>query len=372
MRIITAALAALLLATPAIAATPDFPKLTGPVVDMAEEIPADEEAALDAKLRAWQKRTGHQLVVLTMPDLDGVPIEDYGNKLIRTWGIGRKGIDDGLILIHSVGDRKVRIEVGYGLEPVVTDAKSSVIVNGTMIPRFKNGEFAQGVIDGADDLMELARYTPEELAEIEARAANERRLAAARAKDALQTALGVIAGLVALATGGWGTWRFATRKERARKKAEAAEMRRLADIEEAKQIKLRKEAQERAAERERLRVEEEKRQRAAMLAAMTPAARAAFLAEEQRQREEAAAKAKAAEDERRRLRKIADAEAKKRREEQEERDRLAQAAAASSWTNANNTTGGGGGGGFGGGGGDGGGYSGGGGSGGGGGATGSY
>ncbi|MBJ7409930.1 MAG: TPM domain-containing protein, partial [Phenylobacterium sp.] len=116
---------ALVLPTVALAA-PNFPPLTGRVVDNAEILSPAAEARLTQELATLEQQTAHQLVVATLPDLQGYEIEDYGYQLLRTWGVGRKEQDDGAILIVAPNQRKVRIEVGYGLEPVLTDALSSL------------------------------------------------------------------------------------------------------------------------------------------------------------------------------------------------------------------------------------------------------
>lgn len=144
---------ALLLAVAAPAtAEPVFPKFTGLVVDAANVIPPDQEAAIDAKLQALYKTSKSQLVVATIPDLGGYDIADYGNSLIRAWGVGLKGADNGAILIVAPSDRKVRIEVGYGLEPILTDAYSSVVINQVIVPRFKAGDVPGGITAAVDTL----------------------------------------------------------------------------------------------------------------------------------------------------------------------------------------------------------------------------
>lgn len=132
----------------ATAAAPTFPPLTGRVVDGADILSPETEAKLTTELADLEAQTGRQLVVATLPDLQGYEIEDYGYQLLRTWGIGSKERNDGVILIVAPSERKVRIEVGYGLEPVLTDALSSLIINQRIIPAFKAGQLEQGVVDG--------------------------------------------------------------------------------------------------------------------------------------------------------------------------------------------------------------------------------
>ncbi|PTQ12267.1 methanol dehydrogenase [Sphingomonas oleivorans] len=150
-----------LIASPAQAQT--FPKFTGLVVDAANVIPADQEAALTAKLQSFQQDTKRQLVVATIPDLQGYAIEDYGYRLGRTWGVGLKDVNNGAILIVAPKDRKVRVEVGYGLTPVLTDALSSVIIHERILPAFREGDLPRGITSGTDALIQQLRL-PDDLA----------------------------------------------------------------------------------------------------------------------------------------------------------------------------------------------------------------
>ena len=138
----------------ATAAAPTFPPLTGRVVDDADILSPETEAKLTTELADLEAQTGRQLVVATLPDLQGYEIEDYGYQLLRTWGIGSKERNDGAILIVAPSERKVRIEVGYGLEPVLTDALSSLIINQRIIPAFKEGRLEEGVVDGTQAIVQ--------------------------------------------------------------------------------------------------------------------------------------------------------------------------------------------------------------------------
>ncbi len=135
-------------------AAPTFPPLTGRVVDDAGILSPQAEAQLTQELASLETQTGRQLVVATLPDLQGYEIEDYGYQLLRTWGIGSKERNDGAILIVAPSERKVRIEVGYGLEPVLTDALSSLIINQRIIPAFKEGRLEEGVVDGTQAIVQ--------------------------------------------------------------------------------------------------------------------------------------------------------------------------------------------------------------------------
>ena len=150
----------------------DFPELTGRVVDAADIIPPAEEAALAQKLAAFEQRTARQLVVATVPDLQGYDIESYGYQLGRAWGIGSEENDDGTLLIVAPNERKVRIEVGYGLEPILTDGLSFLIVNRQILPRFKQGDMPGGIAAGADAIIQQLELPPAQAAQVAA-AANE-------------------------------------------------------------------------------------------------------------------------------------------------------------------------------------------------------
>ncbi|HZZ32708.1 MAG TPA: TPM domain-containing protein [Phenylobacterium sp.] len=141
------------LAGVAFAAVPKFPALTGRVVDDAHILSPATTEKLDGELAGLEKQTGHQLAVVTVPDLQGSSIEDYGYQLGRAWQLGRKGVNDGAILLVAPKERKVRIEVGYGLEPVLTDALTSVILQEKILPQFKQGHMEQGVVAGAEAII---------------------------------------------------------------------------------------------------------------------------------------------------------------------------------------------------------------------------
>ena len=137
------------------AATIDFPPLTGRVVDDAKLLDASAVQTLTAELQAQEQKTGQQVVVATVKSLQGQSIEDYGYQLGRAWGIGQKGKDTGVILLVAPSEHKVRIEVGYGMEGNLTDAKSSDIITQVILPRFKAGQMQQGVLDGASAILSV-------------------------------------------------------------------------------------------------------------------------------------------------------------------------------------------------------------------------
>ena len=145
MRLFT--LLILLLSSPLWAA-PEFPELTGRVVDNANLMTAAQRQSLTQALASAEQNTSNQVVVVTLSDLQGYEIADYGYQLGRHWGIGSKESDNGVLLIVAPKDRKVRIEVGYGLEGVLTDALSSVIIQQEILPAFRQGQFYGGIQAG--------------------------------------------------------------------------------------------------------------------------------------------------------------------------------------------------------------------------------
>lgn len=148
-----ALLATLLVGLPASAA-PAFPALTGRVVDQANIIAPQIEANLISKLEALEAGTSRQLVVVTVSSLQGLEIEEYGYQLGRTWGIGEAKRNTGVLLIIAPNERSVRIEVGYGLEEILTDALSNVILQEKVLPRFRDGDMTGGVVAGAEALID--------------------------------------------------------------------------------------------------------------------------------------------------------------------------------------------------------------------------
>jgi uncharacterized protein len=152
----------LLLFAAAPAAAQDFPKLTGRVVDAANLLTPADEAELTQKLAAVEQASSRQLIVATVPDLQSYPIEDYGYQLGRHWGIGQKEANNGIILLVAPNERRVRIEVGYGLEPIMTDALSSVIVNTQILPAFKANDYPGGIKAGVDAIIAQMQAPPEQ------------------------------------------------------------------------------------------------------------------------------------------------------------------------------------------------------------------
>jgi uncharacterized protein len=144
-------------------AAPTFPTLSGRVVDEAGIIPAAEAAEIVARLAALEAETTDQLVVVTLDSLQGYDIADYGYQLGRAWGIGQAGKDNGVLLIVAPNERKVRIEVGYGLEATLTDAISRVIIDNAILPRFRADDMAGGIVRGVDDIVQVLSGDADEI-----------------------------------------------------------------------------------------------------------------------------------------------------------------------------------------------------------------
>lgn len=146
-------LAVALVLVAVLAAAQTFPTLTGRVVDQAGILSPEAKAALEPKLADLEARSGIQLVVATVSTLGGEEIEPYANELFRAWGLGEAERNNGVLLLVAPNERRVRIEVGYGLEGTLTDALSSVIIANAITPRFKAGDFSGGVTRGVDDII---------------------------------------------------------------------------------------------------------------------------------------------------------------------------------------------------------------------------
>ena len=139
-----------------------FPALTGRVVDLAGILTADEHEQLVAQLTDHERQTSNQLVVVTVPTLDGLSIEEYGYQLGRHWGIGTREHSNGVLLILALQERKVRIEVGYGLEGALPDAIAANIIQTRILPHFKQGDMAGGVSAGVSAILQAVQgeYKP--------------------------------------------------------------------------------------------------------------------------------------------------------------------------------------------------------------------
>jgi len=136
------------------------PELKTRVTDLADVIPADREAALEATLAEFERRKGSQIAVLLVPSTAPEEIEQYSIRVVDAWKLGRKAVDDGALLIIATDDRRLRIEVGRGLEGVLTDLTSNRIITEIIRPRFRDGDYAGGVEAGVDRIIRLVDGEP--------------------------------------------------------------------------------------------------------------------------------------------------------------------------------------------------------------------
>ena len=148
----------LLLSTSVVSAL-DVPPLTGRIVDLAGILPAQDAEQLTAQLKAHEEQTGNQVAVLILPSLEGEPLEEYSHRVATTWKLGHKGADNGALLLIALKERKLRIEVGYGLEGPLTDLRSSRIIRQEIVPRFKAGDIPGGVRAGTEAILKTIEGT---------------------------------------------------------------------------------------------------------------------------------------------------------------------------------------------------------------------
>lgn len=134
-------------------AAPEFPSLSGRVVDQAKLLSTQTANELTTLLAQHEETTGNQVVMVTLSSLGGYEIADYGYQLGRHWGIGQQGKDNGVLFIVAPSERKVRIEVGYGLEGTLTDALSKNIIETVITPRFKQKDMPGGIVEGAHAIL---------------------------------------------------------------------------------------------------------------------------------------------------------------------------------------------------------------------------
>lgn len=276
----------LLLFTPLVlyAAEVKFPPLSGPVVDAANQIPDNQEAILSKELKQFQKDSGHQFVVVTVPDLQEKAAGDYALEFGRHHGIGRKDIDDGMILLQYPGDgtkgsAKISIRVGRGMEYILTDAQMSSIIRNTMgsivkQERPRSETMPEAILAGAREMMRLGRITEEQKIEFDKK---EKEAAAKRNKeawDSFSTFISWVGVIVFFVLASLIVYWLATAKKRKQKAKE---------FDDALQLQINNTRERiRQEEIERKRAAEEKRKaREDMLKAMSPQAREIYLAQEE-------------------------------------------------------------------------------------------
>jgi uncharacterized protein len=179
------------------------PPLRARVTDLAGLLPPEARSRLETELARFEDETSHQIAVLTVPSLEGEPIEDFSIRVVDAWKLGQKGVDNGILVLVSKGDRRARIEVGYGLEGIVPDAVANRIVEDVMIPRFRSGDYPGGIEAGVDALMQTARG--EVVPELQRRAHGRRSGQDPLALLFLAAILGMFAGMPFRSVGRRGT-----------------------------------------------------------------------------------------------------------------------------------------------------------------------
>ena len=137
----------------------DVPPLTGRVVDLAHVLPPNTVESLTARLKAHEETTSNQVTVLVLPSLEEEPLESFSHRVATTWKLGQKGTDNGVLLLVAMKERKIRIEVGYGLEGALTDARSAQIIRSEIVPRFRAGDAPGGVTAGIDAILKTIEGT---------------------------------------------------------------------------------------------------------------------------------------------------------------------------------------------------------------------
>lgn len=172
-----------------------FPPLTGYVNDMAHLLDHATKRNLMEQLAALEKKTGDQIVLVTLPTLSGNEIETYSNSLFRTWRLGQKQINNGVLIVIAPNERKARIEVGYGLEGELTDAISSVIINSFMIPNFREKNYQKGIVESVHAIIKVITQSDSDFSfriNQKAKAVEEQRKQAAREEMIINTIMFLI------------------------------------------------------------------------------------------------------------------------------------------------------------------------------------
>lgn len=137
----------------------DVPPLTGRVIDLAHVLPPNTVESLTARLKAHEDTTSNQVTVLVLPSLEEEPLESFSHRVATTWKLGQKGTDNGVLLLVAIKERKIRIEVGYGLEGTLTDARSAQIISHEIVPRFRAGDLPGGVAAGVAAILKTLEGT---------------------------------------------------------------------------------------------------------------------------------------------------------------------------------------------------------------------
>jgi uncharacterized protein len=146
----------------------NLPKPAGRITDLANIIDSATESELDSRLDELERKTSSEVAVVTVPSLDGVPVEDYSVRLFKAWGIGQAKTDNGVLVLVAPNEREMRIEVGYGLEGILPDGLAGQIIRENFTPRFRDNDYSGGIRDGVGRVIDVVEkqqvLTPEELA----------------------------------------------------------------------------------------------------------------------------------------------------------------------------------------------------------------
>lgn len=143
-----------------LAAALDVPPLRGRVNDYANVMSREQAQSLESRLEQFERETGHQVAVLTVRSLEGEDIEGFSIRVAESWQIGKKGFDNGVILVVAVQDRRLRLEVGYGLEGILPDATAKTITSNYIVPRFREQDYAGGILAGIDAVLKVIKNEP--------------------------------------------------------------------------------------------------------------------------------------------------------------------------------------------------------------------
>lgn len=138
----------------------DVPPLRGRVNDYAGVMSQEQARSLESRLAQFEQETGHQVAVLTIPTLDGEDIEGFSIRVAENWKIGKKGFDNGVIFVAAIKDRRLRFEVGYGLEGILPDAIVKRITSEYIVPRFRSQDYTGGIIAGIDAVLKVIKKEP--------------------------------------------------------------------------------------------------------------------------------------------------------------------------------------------------------------------
>jgi uncharacterized protein len=308
-------LSALLFASPALA-EPTYPELGRgrAVLDAADVLTPEQEEAIQQSLYEIGKKSGHQMMVLTVPSLQGYAISDFGNYAFRHYGIGSRDADDGILMTVAPTERKARIDTGRGMGDLLTDADASVILNEKMVPHFKSKkDWNGGIVAGIEAVSDaIVPMSPEQIM-VQQRAEQQQKQRAAAAWDSFLNFLFWVASGIAGIAGLFGIQRLATRKKRREAREEQARLAAIRDEEDRIATEARRAQAEKDREaqrvRERARIAAEK----AAWDALSPSQQAAQL----RIQAAEAERARIAEDKRRAAQRVRDdaAREKARREE---------------------------------------------------------